>query len=123
MPAVVEHILASFISNTFRFKASWVSKTLAVVFLLLSCLGTRGRANVKFKGTTVAVSAAVGLALIYGSDTVRSFALGAGLMTALYVGLLSAGDWLSRYLDWTARSWGFQPWFRAIRVLEWPREA
>ena len=46
-PAVVEHILESFTRNTFLFKASWVSKTLAVVFLLLSCLGTRGRANEK----------------------------------------------------------------------------
>jgi hypothetical protein len=42
-PAVVEHILESFTQNTFLFKASWVSKTLAVVFLLLSCLGTRSK--------------------------------------------------------------------------------
>ncbi|MDO7854561.1 conjugal transfer protein MobC [Hymenobacter convexus] len=106
-PAVVEHILESFTKNTFLFKASWVSKTLSVVFLLLSCLGTRGRANEKLKGASVAGYAVIGLALIFGSDIVRSFALGAGLTTALYTGLLSAGfllllsagAWLSRLFN------------------------
>ena len=106
-PAVVGHILESFTRNTFLFKASWVSKTLAVVFLLLSCLGTRGRANEKLKGASVAGYAAIGLALIYGSDVVRGFSLGAGLTTALYTGLLSAGfllllsagAWLSRLFN------------------------
>ncbi|MBT9395072.1 YWFCY domain-containing protein [Hymenobacter sp. NST-14] len=73
---VVEHLLESFTRNTFLFKASWVSKSLAVVFLLLSCLGTRGRANQELKGRTVAGSAALGLVLLFGSDAVRSLTLG-----------------------------------------------
>ena len=90
-PAVVERLLESFTRNTFLFKASWVSKTLAVVFLLLSCLGTRGRKDEKVKGISVAGYAVIGLALLYGADLIRSFALSAGLVTGLYVVLVSVG--------------------------------
>lgn len=106
-PAVVEHILESFTRNTFLFKASWVSKTFAVVFLVLSCLGTRGRADQQLKGGQVAGYAAIGLGLIYGADVLRSLSLGAGLLTLLYtlvvaggfLLLLSAGMWLGRLFN------------------------
>ncbi|WP_449272098.1 YWFCY domain-containing protein [Hymenobacter humi] len=106
-PAVVERLLDSFTRNTFLFKASWVSKTLAVVFLLLSCLGTRGRKDEKVKGISVAGYAVIGLALLYGADLLRSLSMPAGLATALYAGLLSAGfllllsagAWLSRLFN------------------------
>ncbi|GAB3240992.1 conjugal transfer protein MobC [Hymenobacter seoulensis] len=108
-PAVVQGLLESFTRNTFLFQASWVSKTLAVVFLLLSCLGTRGRKDETVKGISVAVSAGLGLAVLYGADLVRRVALPAGLATALYAGLLtagfllllSAGAWLSRLFNHT----------------------
>lgn len=103
-PAVAERLLASFTRRTWLFRASWVSKTLAVVFLLLSCLGTRGRPEDKVKGLSVAGYALIGLALLYGADLLRGLHLPAGLTTALYAALLaagfllllSAGAWLSR---------------------------
>jgi hypothetical protein len=106
-PAAVERILAGFSKSTFLFKASWVSKTFGVVFLMLSCLGTRGRADQKLKKGSVAGYATIGLGLIYGADALRSLEIGAGVITVLYaltVGigfllLLSAGAWLSRLFN------------------------
>ena len=106
-PAVVEHMLDSFTRHTFLFQASWVSKTFAVVFLLLSCLGTKGRADEQRKSSHVAGLAALALGLIYGADWLRSLDLGAGLATLLYAGavaggfllLLSAGLWLGRLFN------------------------
>ncbi|MDF7815507.1 MULTISPECIES: conjugal transfer protein MobC [Hymenobacter] len=105
--AVVERIMGQLTKNSFLFKASWVSKTLAVVFLLLSCLGTKGRKDENVKGISVAGYGIIGLTLIYGSDLIRSIAMSPLVATALYslllaVGfllLLSAGNWLSRLFN------------------------
>ena len=105
--AVVGRIMGQLTKNSFLFNASWVSKTLAVVFLLLSCLGTRGRANEQLKGRTVAGYALAGLALMYGSDAVRGLDVSAGVATFLYAALvaggflllLRGGTWLGRLFD------------------------
>ncbi|QIL78410.1 conjugal transfer protein MobC [Hymenobacter sp. HDW8] len=105
--AVVEHIMGQLTKNSFLFKASWVSKTLAVVFLLLSCLGTKGRKDENVKGISVVGYGLIGLALIYGSDLIRSIEMSPLVATVLYslllvVGfllLLSAGSWLSRLFN------------------------
>ncbi|MDF7813935.1 conjugal transfer protein MobC [Hymenobacter sp. YC55] len=106
-PAVVERLLANLTKNSFLFQASWVSKSLAVIFLALSCLGTRGRKDETVKGLSVAGYGLIGLVLLYGSDLARALPMAAGLATALYallnaVGfllLLSAGTWLSRLFN------------------------
>lgn len=105
--AAIERIMGNFTRDTILFNASWVSKTLAVVFLLLSCLGTRGRADEKLKKFQVAGYATIGLGLIYGSDAIRGLDLAPWLGTVVYavllaVGfllLLSAGHWLSRLFN------------------------
>lgn len=105
--AVVERIMGQLTKNSFLFKASWVSKSIAVVFLLLSCLGTKGRKDEKVTGVSVAGYAVIGLALIYGSDLIRSIEMSPMVATSIYailiaVGflmLLSAGAWLSRLFN------------------------
>jgi DNA-binding transcriptional regulator YbjK len=99
-----DHILSNFVTKTILFKGSWVTKTFAVVFLLLSCLGTKGRKDEKIKGGQVAGYALIGLGLLYGSDALLSIGLSPVVSTAIYVVLLtagfllllSAGMWLGR---------------------------
>ncbi|GAB3720496.1 conjugal transfer protein MobC [Hymenobacter agri] len=104
---VIETIMGNFTRNTFLFKASWISKAMAAVFLLLSCLGTKGRADEKLQGKTILGYAVIGVALLFGSDVVRSMSMSPGLATIIYVAavsggfllLLSAGAWLSRLFN------------------------
>ena len=104
---VVETMMGNFTRNTILFKGSWVSKLLATVFLLLSCLGTKGRADEKLQGSSVAGYALIGLTLMFGSDALLAIPMSAGLATILYAGavsggfllLLSAGAWLSRLFN------------------------
>lgn len=105
--ATVERIMGQLTKNSFLFKASWVSKALAVVFLLLSCLGTKGRKDEKVKGISVVGYGLIGCALVFGSDFIRSIPMSPQVATSLYtvliaVGfllLLSAGSWLSRLFN------------------------
>ncbi|GGG59823.1 conjugal transfer protein MobC [Hymenobacter glacieicola] len=104
---VIEKLMGNFTRNTFLFKASWISKAMAVVFLVLSCLGTKGRADEKLQGRSVAGYALIGLVLLFGADVVRSIPMSPGVATLLYVAavsggfllLLSAGAWLSRLFN------------------------
>lgn len=99
-----DHILNNFVTKTFLFKGSWVTKTFAVVFLLLSCLGTKGRKDDKVKGGQIAGYAFIGLLLLYGSAAILDLGLSPSASTALYVvcltagflALLSAGMWIGR---------------------------
>jgi DNA-binding transcriptional regulator YbjK len=99
-----DHILNNFVTKTILFKGNWVTKTFAVIFLLLSCLGTKGRKDDKVKGGQVAGYALIGLLLLYGSAALLDLGLSPAVATALYVvcltagflGLLSAGMWVGR---------------------------
>ena len=104
---IIETMMSNFTRNTFLFKASWISKAMATVFLLLSCLGTKGRADEKLQGKTIIGYALMGLTLLFGVDVVRSIAMSPGLATLIYAAavaggfllLLSAGSWLSRLFN------------------------
>ena len=104
---IIETMMGNFTRNTFLFKASWISKAMATVFLLLSCLGTKGRADEKLQGKTIIGYALMGLTLLFGADVVRSIAMSPGLATIIYSAavaggfllLLSAGSWLSRLFN------------------------
>ncbi|GAB3327571.1 conjugal transfer protein MobC [Hymenobacter humi] len=104
---IIETMMGNFTRNTFLFKASWISKAMATVFLALSCLGTKGRADEKLQGKTIVGYALIGLALMFGSDVVRSIPMSPGLATLIYTAavsggfllLLSAGAWLSRLFN------------------------
>lgn len=104
---IIEKLMGNFTRSTFLFKASWISKAMAAVFLLLSCLGTKGRADEKLQGKSVAGYALIGLVLLFGADVVRSITMSPGLATLIYAVavsggfllLLSAGAWLSRLFN------------------------
>ncbi len=87
-------IMANFTRNTFLFKASWISKAMAAVFLLLSCLGTKGRADEKLQGKTRCcwVASFRSTILLFGSDVVRDMSLSPGLATIIYAAAVSGGD-------------------------------
>ena len=102
-----DHILSNFATKTILFKGNWVTKTFAVVFLLLSCLGTKGRKDEKIKGGQVGGYALIGLGLLYGSGAILDLGLSPAVATAFYVVmltagfllLLSAGMWVGRLFN------------------------
>lgn len=106
-PGFVVSFLTNLSHNTFFFKASWISKTFSLLFLLLSCLGHKGRADEKLQKRQIIGYALIGSGLFYGADLVRSLAMSGGTATAIYAGmsaggfilLLSAGAWLTRLFN------------------------
>jgi hypothetical protein len=105
--ATSDQVFRNFATKTVLFKASWVSKSFAVIALLLSCFGTSGRKDEKVQGGQVAGYAILGLAFMFGSDLVLNLGLAPSLATSIYTAtltggfifLLSAGLWVSRLFN------------------------
>jgi hypothetical protein len=103
---VVDEILASFDRTAGLFTSTLWTKLFAVVFLALSCLGSRGLKNERITRLQIYVSLGAGLTLFFLNWWVLLLPLsaktGAGLyivtMAAGYILMLLAGTWISRLL-------------------------
>lgn len=99
-------LLTKFSTKTVLFHTPYVTKIAALVFLTLSCLGTRGKPKEGQKWAPIVVSLVLGLALYFGSALLLDLPYSLTLLTALYGGatfvgfllLLSAGNSISRML-------------------------
>ncbi|WP_022821542.1 conjugal transfer protein MobC [Hymenobacter norwichensis] len=99
-------ILTKFTTKTALFHAPYVTKLAAVVFLGLSCLGTKGKPKEGQKWTPIIVSLVLGLTLFFGSALLLDLPYSLAMLTALYGGaifvgfllMLSAGNSISRML-------------------------
>jgi DNA-binding transcriptional regulator YbjK len=103
---VVDKILLNFDRTTGLFQSILWTKLFAVLFLALSCLGTKGVKNLKITWGQICVSLGVGFVLFFLNWWLLALPLpaeaGAGLyiftMAVGYICLLMAGVWMSRLL-------------------------
>jgi DNA-binding transcriptional regulator YbjK len=103
---VVDKILLNFDRTTGLFRNILWTKLFAVLFLALSCLGTKGVKNLKITWGHICVSLGVGFVLFFLNWWLLALPLpaeaGAGLyictMAVGYICLLMAGVWMSRLL-------------------------
>ena len=94
---VVDSVLMNFDRTTGLFGSVLWTKLFAVVFLALSCLGTKGVKEKKITWPKIGASLAAGAVLFFLPPVA-----GAGFyiftMSAGYIGLLMGGVWMSRLL-------------------------
>ena len=105
---VVDRILLNFNRTTGLFASVWWTKLFALVFLALSCLGTRGVKEEKIKWTNICLCLFFGFILFFFNGwlldlsilTVPTFATASYIFTLAlgYILLLVAGVWISRLL-------------------------
>ena len=103
---VVDRILLNFQRTAGLFKSLLLTKVFAVIFLALSCLGTKGVKNPKMTWNKIHAFFLGGLVLFFMNwwilDLPLPHIVNAGLYTATltagYVLLLMAGVWMSRML-------------------------
>ncbi|UOQ69430.1 conjugal transfer protein MobC [Hymenobacter volaticus] len=99
-------LLTRFTSKTALFYAPYVTKVAALVFLALSCLGTRGKPKEGQTWTPIVVGLLLGVTLFFGSALLLDLPYQLTVVTALYAGtvgvgfllLLRAGNSISRLL-------------------------
>lgn len=103
---VVDRILLNFQRTAGLFKSLLLTKVLAIIFLALSCLGTKGVKNQKMTWNKIHAFFLGGLVLFFMNWWILDLPLphiaNAGLYTATltagYILLLMAGIWISRML-------------------------
>lgn len=99
-------LLTRFSTKTALFYAPYVTKIAAVVFLALSCLGTRGKPKEGQTWTPIVLGLGVGATLFFGSSLLLDLPYQLAAVTAWYAGtmgvgfllLLRAGNSISRLL-------------------------
>ncbi|WP_414654694.1 conjugal transfer protein MobC [Hymenobacter sp.] len=99
-------LLTRFSTKTALFQAPYVTKVAALVFLALSCLGTRGKPREGQTWTPIMVGLVLGVTLFFGSGLLLDLPYKLATVTALYAGtmgvgfllLLRAGNSISRLL-------------------------
>ena len=95
--SVVDRILLNFNRTAALFESILWTKLFAVVFLALSCLGTKGVKNEKITWGKICVCAVLGMVLLFipplGNAVFYIFTMAAG-----YICMLMAGVWMSRML-------------------------
>lgn len=104
--AVVDRILMNFNNTAGLFNNLLLTKMFALIFLALSCLGTRGIKDEKITWNKISAALLIGLVLFFMNwwilslrfDPVVNFALYTLTMAAGYICLLRAGVWVSRML-------------------------
>lgn len=103
---VVDRILLNFQRTAGLFKSLLLTKVFAIIFLALSCLGTKGVKNQKMTWNKIHAFFLGGLVLFFMNwwilDLPLPYMANAGLYTATltagYILLLMAGVWMSRML-------------------------
>ncbi|MBO3272985.1 conjugal transfer protein MobC [Hymenobacter defluvii] len=99
-------LLARFSTKTALFYAPYVTKIAAAVFLVLSCLGTRGKPKEGQTWAPILLGLVLGCTLFFGSGLLLDLPYSAAVLTSLYAGttavgfllLLRAGNSISRML-------------------------
>lgn len=103
---VVDRILLNFQRTAGLFSNLLITKVFAVIFLALSCLGTKGVKNQKMTWRKIHASFLAGLVLFFMNwwmldlsfSPMVNAALYTGTLTAGYIFLLMSGVWISRML-------------------------
>ena len=104
---IVDRILVNIQHSTGLFSAPLYSKLFCSLFLILSCLGTRGRKSEGLTWRRITICGSVGLCLFFlngwllslsGSIAFRSFIYSITLVVGFFC-LLTAGVWISRLLS------------------------
>jgi hypothetical protein len=104
--SVVDKILLNFNRTTGLFSAIFWTKLLSLVFLALSCLGTKGIKEEKITWLRISMFLSVGFILFFLNWWLLGFPLPVMACTAFYIltlsvgyiFLLTAGTWMSRLL-------------------------
>ena len=99
-------LLTRFSTKTLLFYAPYVTKVAAMVFLALSCFGTRGKPEETQTWRPIIVYFVLGATVFFGNGFVLSLSYAPGVLTAFYAGttavgfllLLRAGNLLGRRL-------------------------
>ena len=103
---VVDRILLNFQRTAGLFSNLLITKVFAVIFLALSCLGTKGVKNQEMTWRKIYASFLAGLVLFFMNwwmldlpfSPTANFALYTATLTAGYILLLMSGVWISRML-------------------------
>ncbi|WP_062052924.1 conjugal transfer protein MobC [Aquimarina longa] len=104
--AIVDKILWNFQRNTGLFSSLLWTKFFAIVFLALSCLGTKGIKNEKITWTKISIALIIGVIFFFFNFWILSIQLPKIQVASLYIssvsvgyiGLLMGGVWMSRLL-------------------------
>lgn len=104
--SVVDKILLNFDRTTGLFSSILWTKLLSLVFLALSCLGTKGIKEEKITWLRISMSLSVGFVLFFLNWWLLGLPLPVTVVTCLYIlslsigyiFLLTAGTWMSRLL-------------------------
>jgi len=84
-------LLARFSTKTALFSAPYVTKVAAVVFLALSCFGTRGKPKEGQTWGPIVLCGAVGGALFFGSALLLDLPYTPTMLTSVYAGTIAVG--------------------------------
>ena len=103
---VVDKILMNFQKSTGLFSSILWTKIFAVIFLALSCLGTKGVKEEKIKWQNISIYLFFGLILFFGNGLLLFIHIVPNVLTVIYIFtlalgyilLLVAGLWMSRLL-------------------------
>mgnify|MGYP001198464677 CR=1 FL=1 len=104
--SIVDKILLNFQKNTGLFNHSVITKLLSVLFLALSCLGTKGVKNQKITWIKIAAALILGVLFFFinwwildlSSPLFSKAILYTSTMTIGYLFLLLSGVWISRLI-------------------------
>ena len=84
-------ILARFSEKTILFRSPYVTKGAAIVFLMLACLGTRGKLKEGQTWPPVLACLAIGAAVFFGNGFLLTLPYPPALVTGLYAATLALG--------------------------------